>query len=216
MPRRKEKTKKKVRRFLFYLHSNCNVVRIRYELYCTPAYIPPPLLHFYYRSQLPPLLLIFPPTLPPSIPLSLSLFSLPHSILHFFHPYPQPLLPNHHTSPLLSSSHHPFPHYPHTLSHHHTTPISPHSTPSPHPNTTQHLPGKKQRDEIRTLENQLLEARRREVDNSLLLARQASVLEEKLGNSYTECQICLLCVLYDMMRQEYLRLVIDPKLVYAE
>ena len=54
------------------------------------------------------------------------------------------------------------------------------------------------------------------MDNSLLLARQASVLEEKLGNSYTECQICLLCVLYDMMRQEYLRLVIDPKLVYAE
>ena len=132
MPRRKEKTKKKVRRFLFYLHSNCNVVRIRYELYCTPAYIPPPLLHFYYRSQLPPLLLIFPLTLPPSIPLSLSLFSLPHSILHLFHPYPNLFFSLIITPPL------PSPH--HTLSHHHTTPTSPHSTPSPHPNTTQHLP----------------------------------------------------------------------------
>ena len=39
---------------------------------------------------------------------------------------------------------------------------------------------KKQRDEMRTLENQLLEARRREVDNSLLLSRQITTLEEKL------------------------------------
>ena len=40
---------------------------------------------------------------------------------------------------------------------------------------------KKQREEMRTLENQLLEARRREVDNSLLLSRQITTLEEKLG-----------------------------------
>ena len=40
---------------------------------------------------------------------------------------------------------------------------------------------KKQRDEMRTLENQLLEARRREVDNSLLLSRQITTLEEKLS-----------------------------------
>ena len=39
---------------------------------------------------------------------------------------------------------------------------------------------KKQKDEIRALESQLLEARRREVDNSLLLSRQVSNLEEKL------------------------------------
>lgn len=40
--------------------------------------------------------------------------------------------------------------------------------------------GKKQKDEIRCLENQLLETRRREVDNSLSLSRQISILEDKL------------------------------------
>ena len=41
--------------------------------------------------------------------------------------------------------------------------------------------GKKQRDEIRSLESQLVEARRREVDSTLSLSRQVAGLEEKLG-----------------------------------
>ena len=147
------------------------------------------------------------PSLLPSLFLSLSSPSLTPSCISSI-PTPTYSSPSssHLPSPLLITPYHiiiPPPHLP--------TPLHP-LTPTPH-NTS---PGKKQRDEIRTLENQLLEARRREVDNSLLLARQASVLEEKLGNNYTECQKCLQFVSYDMMRQEYLRLVIDPKLVYAE
>ena len=67
-----------------------------------------------------------------------------------------------------------------------TLPLLIPSTPATSPPTPPHSSpptAKKQKEEIRTLESQLLEARRREMDTSLLLSRQIAVLEEKLGNS---------------------------------